>query len=154
MSGTFFRAIPPDSDSTVFEPGYSFQGGNRYNPAGRLSALYFADDEYRAALEANLSYGACAIYEVEAANLPGVVTLDENALAALGLSLGQVTRPRLDTEGYRLCQTLGFAAFQAQGTGLLFPSALPGAPARARNLALFPAALIPRSGLRVVSRAR
>lgn len=146
LGGVYYRAVPPDGAGSALEPGYSFQGGNRYNPPGVLSALYFSDNERRAPLEANLPYRH-EIWEMTIADLGGVVRLDERTLGRIGLDRLRITKLRMEVQAYRECQAVGLGAFQAGASGLLFPSALPGAIPDSWNLAVFPAALVRRAAV-------
>ena len=148
LEGTFYRAIPPDSRSSVFEPGYSFHVGNRYNSPGVLSALYFADDEGRSRKEIGLHYAA-EVFTVSV-RLMRVVKLDPPTLGGLGIDRALLVQPRTDVMAFRECQEIGLAAMQDGAAGLLVPSAVPGTSEQNFNLVVYPAALATLAGLTVV----
>ena len=144
----FYRAIPPDSHSSVFEPGYSFHAGNRYNPPGVLSALYFADDEGRSRKESGLPYAA-EVFAVSV-RLTRVVKLDPPTLGRLGIDRALLVQPRTDITAFRECQEIGLAAMQDGAAGLLVPSAFPGTAEQNFNLVVYPAALATLAGLTMI----
>lgn len=144
----FYRAIPPDSHSSVFEPGYSFHAGNRYNPPGVLSALYFADDEGRSRRESGLHYAA-EVFAVSV-RLTRVVKLDPPTLGRLGIDRALLVQPRTDITAFWECQQIGLAAMQDGAAGLLVPSAFPGTAEQNFNLVVYPAALATLAGLTVI----
>lgn len=150
LEGIFYRAIPPDSHSSVFEPGYSFHAGNRYNPPGVLSALYFADDEGRSRKESGLPYAA-DVFAVSV-RLTRVVKLDLPTLDRLGIDRALLVQPRTDVTAFRECQEIGLAAMQDGAAGLLVPSAFLGASEQNFNLVVYPAALATLAGLTVIGK--
>lgn len=129
------------------EPGFSFQWNNRYNPAGKMSAVYLCDDRRRAPEEANLAFGH-ELYEVVIERLPRVVRLDRANLGRLGLTRADVTRPRISTQAYEHTHPLALGTLQADGAGLMVPSALPGATENDWNLVLLPVPLILSAAVR------
>lgn len=147
LKDTFYRAIPPDSRSSVFESGYSFRG-NRYNPPDVLSALYFADKEDRSMKESELPYTA-EVFEVSV-RLTRVVRLDPPTLGRLGIDQALLVQPRTDVTAFRECQEIGLAAMQDGAAGLLVPSAFPGTSEQNFNLVVYPAALATLAGLKVI----
>jgi RES domain-containing protein len=150
IEDTFYRAIPPDSHGSVFEPGYSFHAGNRYNPPGFLSALYFADDEGRSRKESGLQYAA-DVFTISV-RLTRVVKLDLPTLDGLGIDRALLVQPRTDVTAFRECQEIGLAAMRDGAAGLLVPSALPEASEQNFNLVVYPAALATLVGLTVIRR--
>lgn len=160
LTGTAYRIIPAQYYLTALSSIGAFKQGGRYNPRGKLEALYLAEDPLTALQEVEaIKFTNAGLFSAKSSpkTLLSIeyrlqVTLDltqHQNQVALETDLEELTAPYLPLEAQRgvaPTQSLGAAAAEAGIEALRVPSSK---NPKASNLVIYPRSLRPGSTLRV-----